>query len=291
MSTIGIVTDTNSSIPAAEAEKLGITVIPMPFYIDGECYLENVDLSREQFFAKQLGDADISTSTPSPIEIGKAWAEALKSYDEILHMPMSSGLSSTCSVAQSLAQEDAFRGRVYVVDNGRVASPMHYSIREACELIEEGYSAAEIKRMLEEQKNNFSIYVAVDNLKYLQKGGRISAAAAKIGTILNMKPVLHFDTGTLGVFAKTRGKKRARLAMLEAIRSELAGDYREAYERGEAYLLAACCADAAETEDWVREIGEAFPDLPLLNDDLPLSLSTHIGHGGLGVAVGRKIVR
>lgn len=291
MTTIGIVTDTNSSIPSAEAENLGIFVIPMPFYIDGECYLENIDLSREQFFAKQLADADISTSTPSPIEIGKAWAAALEKYDEILHMPMSSGLSSTCAVAQSLAQEDAFAGKVFVVDNGRVASPMHYSIREACELIEEGYSAAEIKRMLEEQKNNFSIYVAVDNLKYLQKGGRISSAAAKIGTILNMKPVLHFDTGTLGVYAKTRGKKRARLAMLEAIKSELAGDFHEAYERGEAYLLAACCAEKAETDDWVREIKEAFPELPLLNDDLPLSLSTHIGYGGLGVAVGRKITR
>lgn len=291
MTKIGIVTDSNSSIPAAEAEKLGIRIVPMPFYIDGECYLEGVDLQREDFFAKQLADADISTSTPGPIEIGKAWAAALQEYDEILYLPMSSGLSSTCAVAQSLAQEEMFAGRVFVVDNGRVASPMHGCIREAVQMIEEGYSAAQIQQLMEAQRDNFSIFVAVDNLKYLQKGGRISAAAAKIGTILNMKPVLHFDTGTLGVFAKTRGKKRARLAMIEAIRSELNGDYREAYERGGVYLLAAGCADAAETEDWLAEIAAAFPDLPALYDDLPLSLSTHIGHGGLGIAIAKKIVR
>lgn len=291
MTKIGIVTDTNSSVPAEEAQKLGIRMVPMPFYIDGECYLEGVDLPREQFFAKQLADADISTSTPGPIEIGRVWQEALTEYDEILHMPMSSGLSSTCAVAQSLAQEEMFAGRVFVVDNGRVAAPMHGCIREAVELIGEGYSAAEIKRMMEEQKNNFSIYIAVDNLKYLQKGGRISATTAKIGTILNMKPVLHFDTGTLGVFAKTRGKKRARLAMIEAIRSELTTTYSEAYAAGEVYLLAAGCAEAAETEDWLAEIGAAFPDLSVLYDDLPLSLSTHIGHGGLGIGIARKIVR
>ncbi len=291
MTKIGIVTDSNSSIPAAEAESMGIFIIPMPFYIDGELFLEGVDLLRAEFFAKQVADADITTSTPSPLAIAEVWAKALKQYDQILHMPMSSGLSSTCNVAEALAQEEAFAGRVFVVDNGRVASPMHYSIREAKQMIDEGLEPAEIKRLLEEQKNNFSIYVAVDNLKYLQKGGRISSAAAKIGTVLNMKPVLHFDTGTLGVYAKTRGKKRARLAMIDAIKKELAGDYRLAYERGEAYLLAACCADPAETEDWVQEIQMEFPDLELLNDDLPLSLATHIGYGGLGVAVGRKIVR
>lgn len=291
MTKIGIVTDTNSSIPAEEARELGIRVIPMPFYIDGECYLEGVDLTREQFFAKQLADADISTSTPGPIEIGKAWADALTEYDEILHMPMSSGLSGTCAVAQALAQEEMFAGRVFVVDNGRVASPMHACIREAVQMIGEGYTAAQIKQLMEEQKNNFSIYVAVDNLKYLQKGGRISTAAAKIGTILNMKPVLHFDTGTLGVYAKTRGKKRAHLAMIEAIKSELAGAYHEAYQRGEVYLLGAGCAEPADTKEWLAEIAAAFPELELLYDDLPLSLSTHIGHGGLGIAVARKIVR
>lgn len=291
MKKIGIVTDSNSSIPAEEAREHGIRIVPMPFYIDGECYLENVDLTREKFFEKQLAGADISTSTPGPIEIGKVWAEALAEYDEILHFPMSSGLSSTCAVAQSLAQEEMFAGRVFVVDNGRVASPMHGCIREALEMIDEGLSAAEIKRLMEEQKDNFSIFVAVDDLKYLQKGGRISAAAAKIGTILNMKPVLHFDTGTLGVHAKTRGKKRARLAMLEAVKSLLEGDFREAYEQGGVYLLAAGCAEAEETADWLAEIAAAFPDLPALYDDLPLSLSTHIGHGGLGIAVAKKIIR
>lgn len=291
MSKIGIVTDSNSSIPPDEAERLGVTVIPMPFYIDGECYFENIDLPREEFFARQAADADISTSTPAPLAIAEAWAKALAEYDELLHIPMSSGLSSSCSVAQSLAQEETFAGRVFVVDNGRCASPLHRSILDAAELIEEGLPAAEIKRLLEEQRDNFSIYIAVDNLKHLQKGGRISATAAKLGTILNMKPVLHFDTGTLGVYAKTRGKKRARLAMLEAIRSELAGDYREAYAAGEAYLTAAGSADAAETADWLAQINEAFPDMPVLYDDLPLSLSVHIGHGGLGIAVGRKIRR
>lgn len=289
MSNIGIVTDTNSSIPQADAERLGIIVIPMPFYIDGECFYENVDLPRAEFFAKQMSGADISTSTPSPLMIAEAWQKGLKKYDTLLHIPMSSGISSSCSVAQSLAQEEAFSGRVLVVDNGRVAAPQHYSLLEAAKFIEEGLPAGEIKRLLEEQKESFSIYIAVDDLQYLQKGGRISATAAKLGTILNMKPVLHFDTGTLGVYAKTRGKKRARAVMIEAIQKELAEPYREAYESGEAYLVAAGSADAAETADWLAQIAEAFPDLPALYDDLPLSLSVHIGHGGLGIAVGRKI--
>ena len=289
MAKVGIVTDSNSGMTPGEAKRLGVGVVPMPFYIDGECFMENVDLPRKRFFARQAAGAEISSSTPAPLAVAKAWTKALKKYDEVLYIPMSSGLSSACGAAQTLAQEDEFAGRVFVVDNGRVATPQHRSVLDALELIGEGLSAAEIRRLLEEQRNNFSIYIAVDNLRYLQKGGRISAATAKLGTILNMKPVLHFDTGTLDVYAKTRGKKRARLAMLEAIQKELAGAYSDAKQRGEVYLLAAGSAEPAETADWLAQIKAAFPDMPVLYDDLPLSLSVHIGHGGLGVALARKI--
>jgi DegV family protein with EDD domain len=286
---IGIVTDSNSSIVPAEAERLGISVVPMPFYIDGECYYENVDLSREDFFAKQIADADIETSTPSPLMVMEAWDAALAKHEQILYIPMSSALSSSCEFAMTMAREEKYAGRVFVVDNGRVATPMHRSILDAIELIEQGFSAERVKELLEEHRADMAIFVAVDDLKYLKKGGRISATSATIGAILNVKPVLQFDVGKLSVYAKSRGKKRARLTMLEAMKETLQTRFKEQYERGDVYLLAACSASAEETEDWLAQIREAFPDMPVMYDDLALSLSAHIGYGGLGIGCSCKI--
>ncbi len=285
----GIVTDSNSGILPHQAAEDGFFVVPMPFYIDGACYQENVDLSRAEFFRLMAAGAEISTSAPAPLAVTEVWDKALAEYDDILYIPMSSGLSGGCAQAEALSREEKYAGRVLVVDNGRTATPLHRSVLDAKELLEQGVAPAEVKRLLEEQKNNFIIYVALDELHHLQKGGRISATAAKLGTILNMKPVLEFTTGTLDVYAKVRGKKRARQAMIDAIKNEFAHDYKEAYEAGEVYLMAACSAEPEETADWLAQIKEEFAPLELLYDDLPLSLSTHIGHGGLGIACARKI--
>ncbi|HIU10347.1 MAG TPA: DegV family protein [Candidatus Avidehalobacter gallistercoris] len=285
----GIVTDSNSGILPEQAEEMGLFVVPMPFYIDGVCYQENVDLPREEFFRLMAAGAEISTSAPAPLTVTDIWDKALAIYDEVLYMPMSSGLSGAYALAAVLAKEGAYAGRVFVVDHGRAATPLHRSILDAQELLAQGLSAGEVQRLLEEQRDNFMIYIAVDELQHLQRGGRISATAAKLGTILNMKPVLQFSTGTLDVYAKVRGKKRARQTMIEAVRNELAHDYKAAYEAGEVYIMTAGSADAAETADWVAQVREAFAPLDVLYDDLPLSLSTHIGHGGLGIACSKKI--
>jgi len=286
---IGIVTDSNSGILPDEAQKLGIWVLPMPFYIDGSCYYENVDLTRADFFAKLAAGAEIATSSPAPLAIAEIWEAALAECDQILHMPMSSGLSSSCEIAMALAREEAFAGRVWVVDNGRVATPLHRSILDALELLERGLSAAEVQRILHEHRPNMTIYIVLDELKHLVRGGRISSAAAVLGSILNMKPVMQFDVGKLNVYNKCRGKKRARRIMIEAMQADLQGKFKRQWEAGDVHILAAGSADAAETADWLAQIREAFPGQPVMYDDLPLSLCAHIGQGGLGIGCSCRV--
>ena len=280
---IGIVTDSNSGILPEEAQKLGIWLLPMPFYIDGNCYYENIDLSRQDFFAKLAAGAEIATSSSAPLVIAKIWQQALTECEQILHIPMSSGLSSSCEIAMALAREDAFAGRVWVVDNGRVATPLHRSVLDALELLAQGKSAAEVQQILQQHRADMTIYVVVDELKHLAHGGRISNTAAGLGSILNMKPVLHFDVGKLDVHAKCRGKKRARHIMIEALQADLQGKFKQQWEAGDVHILAAGSADLAETEDWLAQIAEAFPGQPVMYDDLPLSLCAHIGQHGLGI--------
>ena len=286
---IGVVTDSNSGIMPAEAERLGIYLLPMPFYIDGQCFYENVDLSREVFFEKLAADADIATSSPAPLALAELWNKALAENDQIVYIPMSSGLSSSCEIAMALAREPEYSGRVWVADNGRVATPQHRSVLDALELREAGCSAQEIKQILEQGRGDMTIYVALDELKHLAKGGRISSTSAILGSILNMKPVMQFDVGKLNLKAKCRGKKRARHLMIDFIHEELAGKFKSAFESGDVYLLAAGSAAQAETESWLAQIAEAFPDMPILYDDLPLSLCAHIGYGGLGVALSCRV--
>lgn len=280
---IGIVTDSNSGILPEEAEKLGIWLLPMPFYIDGGCYYENVDLSRQDFFAKLNAGAEISTSSPAPLAIAGIWDVALAECEQIVHIPMSSGLSSSCEIAMAMAQEEKYAGRVWVVDNGRVATPMHRSVLDAKELLAQGKSAAEVQKILQEHRPNMTIYILLDELKHLVKGGRISSTAAALGSILNMKPVMQFDVGKLNVYAKCRGKKRARNMMIDAMRNDLQSKFKSQWEAGRVHIVAAGSADKAETEDWLAQIAEAFPGQEIMYDDLPLSLCAHIGQGGLGI--------
>lgn len=285
MSKIGIATDSHSGINPTMAKKMGIRVLPMPFYVDEECFYEEVSITRAEFFEQLKTDKKVSTSQPSPEDVMEFWREALKEYEELVYIPMSSGLSGSCGTAMMLAQDEEFEGKVFVVDNGRVSTPLVRSIMDAQEMIAEGLDAAKIKEVLETEKDKMSIYIAVETLEYLQKGGRISAATAVVGTMLNIKPILKLGVGLLETFKKSRGMKKAKKEMLEAIQYDLDNTFREYHERGEAYLLAATSADEETTAAWVEEIKAAFPGMEVLAGNLSLGICCHTGEGALGVGV------
>lgn len=288
MKPIGIITDSHSSISQKQAGELGITVLPMPFYIDDTCYYEDITLSREEFFKQLDSGANISTSQPAPAEVLNYWDDALREYEQVLYIPISSGLSGSCATANMLAQNEPYKGRIFVVDNGRVSTPLHCTILDALNLIERGFSAAEIKRILEEYRDKMVIYVGVDTLEHLKKGGRITPATAAIGSILNIKPVLRFDVGTLDTYKKCRGFLKAKKTMLEAMRHDLTTRFKEWYEKGEIYLLAASSSTKEATEEWVDEIKDFFPGMDVMCDNLSLGVSCHIGYGGLGIGCSCK---
>lgn len=285
MKKIGIVTDSHSSIPPAEAAVLGVHVLPMPFTIDGQDYFEGVNLTRQQFFGYQRAGASIGTSQPAPAAVMEMWDELLEQYESLLYIPLSSGLSNSCQTATALAEEEPYAGRVFVVDNGRIATPLHRSILDAIELVEKGLSAAECKAALEAAKGDMVIYLAVETLEYLKKGGRISATTAAVGTLLNIKPILHLATGKLESYKKARGMNKACETMLESIRSDLAIRFQEAHARGDVFLMAAGSANDAATAKWLAQIEAAFPGMPILYDDLSMGVSCHTGEGALGIGL------
>lgn len=288
MKKIGVVTDSHSSITQKQAKELGITVLPMPFYINGTCYYEDVTLSREQFFQQLNSGAEITTSQPSPAEVMACWDQVLTEYQQLLYIPISSGLSGSCSTATALAQDEPYLDRVFVVDNGRVSTPLFCTILDALELIEKGFSAPEIKQLLEEYRDKMVIYIGVDTLEHLKRGGRITPAAAAIGSVLNIKPVLKFDVGTLEPHKKCRGFQKAKKAMLESMENDLNTRFRKWYETGSLHLLAASSASPEDTQKWVDEIKAHFPGIEVLSGDLSLGVSAHIGYGGLGIGCSCK---
>ena len=283
MKRVGIVTDSHGGISLAEAEKLGVKVVPMPFYFGDDCYYEGVSISREDFFERLNNGENVSTSQPSPEAVMEAWREALIEYEKVLYMPISSGLSGSCNTARMLATEEEFEGKVFVVDNGRVATPMHRSILDALELVEEGFSAQEVQLMLEAAGNKMSIYIAVETLEYLKKGGRITPATAAIGNVLNIKPILKLNTGVLESYKKTRGMKKARQEMLAAMKHDFEVTFKDFADKNEIYLMAASSADETTTQEWVDEIKAYFPGMEVLCDDLSLGICCHTGEGALGI--------
>ena len=216
---IAVVTDSNSGITQQQAENMGITVLPMPFYIDEQLYLEGITLKQEAFYEKLEQDAAICTSQPSPADVMETWERLLQDYDEVVHIPMSSGLSNSCQTAMVLARE--FKGRVYVVDNQRISVTQRQAVLDALELLKAGKTGAQIKEILEAEKMESSIYITLETLKYLKKGGRITPAAAALGTVLNLKPVLQIQGEKLDAFAKARGKKQAKKIMIKAMKEDL----------------------------------------------------------------------
>lgn len=288
MKQVGIVTDSHGGISQQEAEALGVKIVPMPFYFGDDCYFEGVSISREEFFERLRNGENVSTSQPSPEVVMEAWREALTEYETVLYMPLSSGLSGSCNTAKMLAADEEFDGKVFVVDNGRIATPMHRSILDALELIEEGFSAQEIQSKLEEAGGKMSIYIAVETLEYLKKGGRITPATAAIGTVLNIKPILRLNTGVLETFKKSRGMKKARQEMLEAMKHDFEVTFKEYADKNEIYLMAASSADEATTQEWVNEIKEYFDGMEVLCDDLSLGICCHTGEGALGIGCSCK---
>lgn len=283
MSKTGIVTDSHSSIHQEMAEELGIMVLPMPFYINGKCYYEGENITHEEFIDSLEKMEDISTSQPSPEAVMQSWDKALEKYDDILYIPISSGLSGSCSTAMAMAQDEKYAGKVYVVDNGRVATLLHQSVLDAMELLEQGCSAAEVKERLEKAKEKMGIYIAVDNLKYLKRGGRISSGVAVVGEMLKVKPILQFDIGTLDMFKKCRGLQKAKSLMIEEVKKVLETKYSEEMKNGDVHLLAASSASKEEAEKWVDDIKAAFPGMEVLYGDLSFGVTCHIGPGGLGI--------
>ena len=276
MGKIAVVTDSNSGITQEKGKELGVHVIPMPFYIDGELFLEDITLTQEAFYEKLASDCEISTSQPAPGEVMEFWDKLLKEYDEIVHIPMSSGLSSTCETAIMLSKD--YDGKVEVVNNQRISVTQKTSVLDAVRLAKAGKS-------LEAEKLEASIYITVDTLKYLKKGGRITPAAAAIGTVLNLKPVLQIQGEKLDAFAKVRGWKQAKKTMLDAMEKDLL----HRFGGKKMSLLAAYTCSAEEAKSWKEELEDRFPNYTIDMDPLSLSVACHIGPGALAVACAKEV--
>ncbi len=283
MGKIAIVTDSNSGITQMQAKELGIRVLPMPFFINEKMYFEDITLTQEEFYKKLAEDADISTSQPSPGDVIDLWDELLEEYDEIIHIPMSSGLSSSCETATALAQD--YDGKVHVVDNQRISITQRQSVLDAIAMAEKGMSAQEIVDVLMKEKLEASIYITVDTLKYLKKGGRVTPAGAALGAVLNIKPVLTIQGDKLDAFAKVRGFKAGKKKMLDAMEK----DIKERFAGKELHLMAAYTCSEEEAMGWKAEIEKRFPGYEVHMDPLSLSVSCHIGPGSMAIACCKKI--
>lgn len=285
---IAVVTDSNSGITQAQAKEMGVAVLPMPFMIDGETYYEDITLTREQFYQRLKDNADIATSQPTPDSILKMWDKLLKEYDQIIHIPMSSGLSGSCSTAMMLAGEDEYEGKVFVVDNRRISVTQYQSVKDAQMLAAMGMDGTQIKKRLEETAADSVIFITVDTLKYLKKGGRITPAAAALGTLLKIKPVLIILGEKLDSFAKARTMKQAKTMMMNAIQKELDGRLHDSECRN-CHLAIAHTDNEEAALEFKKEVEERFPNADVYMAPLSLSIACHIGPGSIAVTATRKM--
>lgn len=283
---IAIVTDSNSGITQKQAEEIGIRVLPMPFMINNQTYYEDITLTQEEFYEKLASGADVITSQPSPDSVMKLWDELLQDYDEIVHIPMSSGLSGSCQSALMLATE--YDGKVQVVNNQRISVTQKQSALDALRLAERGMDAAQIKQFLEDDKFNSSIYIMLDTLYYLKKGGRITPAAAALGTILRLKPVLQIQGDKLDAFAKARTVSQGKSIMVNAIRNDMEKRFGGVH-KDRIWLQIAYTYDLDAAMQFREEVAAQFPGFDINMDPLSLSVACHIGPGALAVACCKKI--
>jgi len=288
MGKVAIMTDSNSGITQREGKELGITVLPMPFMINEKSFFEDISLTQQEFYERLKDDADISTSQPSVGDVLDTWKRLLDTHDEVVHIPMSSGLSNSCGTAVMLSE--GFDNRVQVVDNQRISVTQKQSVFDAILLKDAGRNAREIKAALEDIKLNASIYLMVDTLKYLKKGGRITAAAAAVGTILNLKPVLQIHGEKLDAFAKARNVKHAKRLMIDAIVHDLGGRFKEKAERKAMTVAMAYTYDRETAMEFREEVMEHIPGYDITLDPLSLSVACHIGPGSLAMACMERVV-
>ena len=274
MSKIAIITDSNSGITQKQGEELGIFVVPMPFMINGEDFFEGINLTQEEFYQKLAEDAEVSTSQPTPDSLMTLWDKVLKDYEQIIYIPMSSGLSGSCQSAYMIAQEE-YEGKVFVVDNQRISVTQRQSALDALEMANAGMSAEAIRDKLIETKMESSIYIMLDTLHYLKKGGRITPAAAALGTLLRLKPVLQIQGEKLDAFAKARTTD---------IENRFGG-----MEAGDFWIAGAYTNNLDIAKEWKKEVEEAIPGHEMYMDPLSLSVGCHIGPGALAVTVTRKL--
>ncbi|MCI5620825.1 MAG: DegV family protein [Lachnospiraceae bacterium] len=288
MSKVAILTDSSSAIRQAEAKELGVYVLPMPFFINEQTLYEDIDLTQETFY-EHLGEGvDVSTSMPAVGQLTECWDNLLQDYDEVVYIPMSSGLSSSCETAMAISMQDEYEEKVFVVNNQRVSVTQKQSVFDAMKLVEQGKTAAEIKKILEDQKFESSIYIMVDTLYYLKKGGRITPAAAALGTLLKLKPVLQIQGEKLDAFAKARTVKQAKSIMLEAIAKDLEERFHDSHA-DEMQLCIAYTKDLEAAEQFKQELLERFPGKDIMMDPLSLNVACHIGPGALAVAIARRL--
>lgn len=283
MKKVAIATDSNSGITQAEAQALGIRVLPMPFYINEELFFEDVTLTQEAFYRRLAEDADISTSQPSPGDVTDLWDQLLEEYDQVVYIPMSSGLSASCETALMLASD--YRGKVFVADNQRISITQRQSVLDALEMAKAGMDGQAILDVLIRERLESSIYITVDTLKYLKKGGRVTAAGAAIGTVLNIKPVLTIQGAKLDAFAKARGWKAAKKIMLDAMERDIA----QRFAGQEIHLAAAYTCTDEEAQEWKGELEARFPGYEIHMDRLSLSVACHIGAGSMAVGCSRVV--
>lgn len=286
MSRVAVVSDSNSGIAQQEAKELGVYILPMPFFVNNETFFEDVDLTQEEFYNRLKEGCEISTSMPSIASVTELWDELLKEYDEIVHIPMSSGLSSSYETAAMLALD--YDGKVFVVNNQRISVTQRQSVLDAKALAEQGYQASAIKEILEREKFESSIYIMVDTLAYLKKGGRITPAAAALGTLLRLKPVLQIQGEKLDAFAKARTVKQAKSMMIDAMKNDFTNRFDDP-EGKDMYLEMAYTHDLEAAEEFKKEVQAAFPGAEIIMNPLSLSVSCHIGPGALAVACSKKI--
>ncbi len=287
MSKVAIVTDSNSGITQAQAKELGIYVVPMPFMINDKEYFEDINLTQEEFYKLLAEDANVSTSQPTPDSLMKTWDNILKDYEQIVYIPMSSGLSGSCQSAYMIAMQ-FYDGKVFVVDNQRISVTQRQSVLDALEMAEKGMNGEEIRDKLIEVKFESSIYIMLDTLYYLKKGGRITPAAAALGTLLRLKPVLQIQGEKLDAFAKARTSNQGKSIMINAMKKDFEERF-GGFDAKDVWLSGAYTFDKDGAMNWKKEVEEAFPGYEMHLDPLSLSVACHIGPGALAIAASRKI--
>lgn len=286
MNKIAIITDSNAGITQDEATQLGVTVVPMPFTIDNDDYYEGINLSQDEFYDKLMCDVDIMTSQPSPDSVIETWDKALEDNDQVIYIPMSSGLSGSCQTAYMLAMED-YEDKVFVVDNQRISVTQRQSVMDALALAKAGKDGKAIKEILEKDKFNSSIYIMLDTLKYLKKGGRITPAAAALGELLKLKPVLQIQGEKLDAFALARTFNNGKSTIINAVKKDAYSRYDcgDTYEN--LYITVVYSQSIEEAEEFKKEVEAEFPGATVEIATLSLSVACHIGPSSLALTVAK----